>query len=106
MVFHGCKIAFHGSFSVFMVPRLVFMVFHGFKLFFCISRWIILVFRGSRPVFMVFHGSRLVFHSSRLVSNGSRWVLMVYMIPGWFFIVSFLNPLAPGSTYLSFGEPD
>ena len=48
MVFHGARLVFHGSMSV-------FMVFHGPRL----------VFHGSRSVFTVFHGSRMVFHFSR-----------------------------------------
>merc|ERR1711873_175401 len=49
----------------------------------CLS-WFRLVFHGNR---LVFHGSRLVFHGSRLVFHGSRLVFMVFMVPGWFFMV-------------------
>ena len=46
-----------------------------------------LVFHGFRAVLMVFQGSRLVFHGFRSVFHGLRSVLMVFMLPGWFFMV-------------------
>ena len=48
---------------------MVFMVFHGYRLVFHDSRSVFMVVHGSKLVFMVFHGSRLVFHGSRLVFN-------------------------------------
>ena len=55
-------------------------------------------FYNSRSDFMVFHGSRLVLHGWRLVFHGSRSVFMVpgrfswfFMVPGWFFMFSFLH---------------
>ena len=70
------------------------MVFHGPRL----------VFHGFRSVLMVFHGPRLVFHGSRLVFScfqvgfygfswfqvgfyGSRMVFIVFIVPGWFFMI-------------------
>ena len=55
----------------------VFIGFQGFRL----------VFHGSRSVFMVFQGSRLVFHGFSSLFHSFRAVLMVFKVPGWFFMV-------------------
>ena len=59
------------------------MVFHGSRLVFCSSRSVFMVFMvpGGFSWFQVgFHGSRLVFH-------GSSSVFMIFKVPGWFFMV-------------------
>ena len=71
------------------------MIFHGSRPVFMIFQGSKLVFHGSRSVFMVFNGSRLiyhgfrpvfmVFHGSRLAFHGSR--LVSHGFP-WFFMVS------------------
>ena len=57
-----------GFFWLFKVPGWFFTVPGGFYGF---SRFQISFFYCTRPVFMVFQGSRFVFH-------GSKWVFMVF----------------------------
>ena len=66
MVFHGSRLAFHGSWSVFMVfivPGWFFMVPGRFIVFHC-----------SKSVFMVFHGFWLV-SIVLLVQNTTNCIL-------------------------------
>ena len=83
-VFHGSRLVFHDSWSVFMVFHCswsIFMVFDGSRLVFQGSWLVFMVFHGSWLVFMVFSWFQVVFlvyHGSRLVFNGSRSVLMVF----------------------------
>ena len=68
MVFHSCRLVFHGSRFIFMVFQVSRLVFHGF-------RWAVMIFHGSR---LVFHGSRLVFHVFFMATG------LVFMMPGEF----------------------
>ena len=86
MVFHGSKLVFHGSRSVFMFfhgSRLVFMVFHGSRS----------IFHGSRIVFMVFQGSRLVFHGFSWFQVGFSWFFSKCTCPNC--ILAQLSNLGP-----------
>ena len=83
MVFHGSWLFFHSSWSVFMVPgslTLLFMVpgrfswfqviFHSFFMvpgwFFMVPGWFSWFVMVPGWFFMVIHGSRLVFHGFSL----------------------------------------
>ena len=64
MMFHGFRLVFHGSWSVFMVPGRF--------------SWFFIVFHGSRSDFIFFNGSRSVF----MVPGRFSWF---FMVQGCFF---------------------